>query len=174
MSIKPTVDKPRLNQWQNDDDQISQLIEHMQDKVLNINKWKFRIHGLNKYISYDEVIKKIQEKHPSPEYVQIMKDSFEYLPEKLEIMKQDIETVLKRFILNIQERMNYIDELEKYIQELENQEEKQDSTDFTELIKEEVKKQLQQREESESEQIPPSKETGEETPIQSESVQNWK
>lgn len=121
---RPKLDKPRLAEWHNDDEQLSNLLDHIDKKVLNVDTWEFRVAHLNKYVSYGDVLRNIQERYPNFEWTEALKDSFVFLPDKFRVIKQDLFSVFKRFTLNLQERLNYIHSIEKYADELEDEVEK--------------------------------------------------
>lgn len=121
---RPKLDKPRLAEWHNDDEQLSNLLDHIDKKVLNVDTWEFRVAHLNKYVSYSDVLKNIQERYLNFEWTEALKDSFIFLPDKFRVIKQDLFSVFKRFTLNLQERLNYIQSMEKYVDELEERVEK--------------------------------------------------
>lgn len=121
---RPKLDKPRLEEWHNDDEQLANLMDFIDKKVLNISTWEFRIAHLNKHVPYDEVLKNIQERYPAFEWIEALKDSYIFLPNKFRMIKEDLFSVMRRFTLNLQERLNYIEAIEKYADELEQEVEK--------------------------------------------------
>lgn len=118
---RPAKSKPRLAEWHNDDEQLSVLLDHIDKKVLNINTWSFNMDHMNKSVTYDEIIKNIRAKYPAPEWIEVLKQLTYALPRQHDLIKKELFTVFKRFTLNLQERLGYIQELEKYSDHLEEQ-----------------------------------------------------
>lgn len=121
MMDRPIVQRPRKQEWQNDDEQIATLLDHIEKKVLNVDDWKFRVPHLNKEIRYAEVLENTRQKYPELEWIDVMKNFFIYVPDKFRLIKEDLWTVFKRFTLNLQERLNYIEQMEQYADYLEGE-----------------------------------------------------
>lgn len=122
MIERPKVEKPRIQEWANDDDELSKLLTHLESKVLNTSNWEVFHPMKNKYIKFDEMLKSLQErKYPTLWDLESIKGFVMYLPEKMNIINKELFTVMKRFSLNLQERLNYIQSVDEYIDHLEAQ-----------------------------------------------------
>lgn len=119
MMERPVLPKPRFEQWVADDEQLANLLDNIDKKILNVDAWEFWINSLHKSVKYDDLVKNIREKHPGLMWVEAMSDAIVYLPVKFRIIKEDLFSIFKRFTLNLQERLGYIESVEEYIDYLE-------------------------------------------------------
>lgn len=118
MMERPIVSKPRMEEWKNDDVQISKLLQHIDSEVLNVDKWKFRLEHLNEHVTFDDILKNTQGNFIDEEWSHCMRTTFMALPSKLDTVKSELNVIFKRFILNLEERIKYIQTLDEHIDKL--------------------------------------------------------
>ncbi len=111
---RPKLDKPRLQHWKSDDEELAKFLDHIDKKAFNVNVWEFRDPYTNKMLRYSLVAENVHQKFPSYRWVQVLRQSFISLPDHMRLIKSELFGIFKRIILNAQERANYIESLEKY------------------------------------------------------------
>ena len=138
---RPKIDKPRIQNWLNDDEQLSSLLDHIEKKVLNVSLWKIYNPQSNKYIDFQELAESIsKKKYPDISDMESIKGFLAHLPEKFRVIKDDLYTVFKKFLLNLQERVNYIEQANEYIDYLESQKTDKNSIDEIDKLKKRLEK----------------------------------
>lgn len=127
---RPKLDKPTMHEWKTDDEKISKLLQHLEEKVLNVQKWKFRMRAGNQYYHYSELLKDVNVPilHMSPSIIEMLQDAFLYLPQKFDIIKEELYMVLRKITANKEEQINFINAQEEYIDQLEQQLQEKDVT----------------------------------------------
>ena len=140
---KANLKQSRMDMIHSDDEQLAKLLEHLDKNVLNVRKWDFNIASLDKDVTYHGIVELLNVKHPDLTTVEVIKDAFLYLPKKFKNIKDELWTVFKRFALNLQERLKYMQELEEENENLklqlqEYQEAEQDLRIDIEEIKESI------------------------------------
>lgn len=122
---RPKVSRPRLESWRSTDDEISMLLEDIDNRVLNIDEQELQLEGEEKTVTYKELSHKIEKISISnvPDYDTVLKIKkvFLNLPNKFKEIKTELYSILKRFTLNTQEQLNVIDEFENYCDQLEEE-----------------------------------------------------
>ena len=116
---RPKVSNPRKATWVTDDRQLKRLLDHLFNKTLNTDSWSIHCFSIGKEVSYSDLITRMHDRYPDIETVDIARDFVIGLPKKMEITKEDLERVFKAFLINAEERINYIKALDKYCDHLE-------------------------------------------------------
>ena len=116
---RPTLDKPRIELWKSDDEELAKFLDHIRRKALNATTWEFHNPQTNKMINYSVVAENIQAKFPPYTWIVVLRQTFLYLPEKMRLLREELFAIFKRLTLNAQERINYTKALEKYADHVE-------------------------------------------------------
>ena len=116
---KPTVSNPRKATWVTDDRQLKRLLDHLFNRTLNTDRWSIHCFSIGKEVRYPDLIKRMHDRYPDIETIDIARDFVIGLPKKMEITREDLQRVFKAFLINADERINYIKALEKYCSHLE-------------------------------------------------------
>jgi hypothetical protein len=117
---RPKLLRPRIQTYKADEDELAELLDFISKKVLNHNEYKFYVRSLNKEVSFNDILENTKSTNPSNMWIEILRVAFSTIPERLRLTNQELFTVMKRFTLNLQERINYESELESYCDELES------------------------------------------------------
>lgn len=166
---RPTLDKPRIELWKSDDEELAKFLDHIRKKALNATAWEFQNPQTNKMINYSVVAENIQAKFPPYTWIVVLRQTFLYLPEKMRLLREDLFAIFRRLTLNAQERINYTKALEKYADHVEKalrkaedtiaklQEKNTDTKPKTETYKPESEKQEKEPEQEKPKETKPVK-----------------
>lgn len=116
---RPKLEKPRVELWKTDDQLLAKFLTHLDKKALNAAEFEIRDPFTNQMIKYDKVCENIQSKYIGYRWVNILKSWFLYMPIHMRTIRNELFAIFKRIVLNTQEKVNYIEALEKYADHLE-------------------------------------------------------
>lgn len=116
----PQIIKPRLDQFHADDKLLSEFIVRFDTILLNVDEHTFYRPSTGNKLSYKEFCKLLNNKFLPLEVVEMMSDHLISLRERFDFIRDEFKKVFGRWTLNLEEKTNYILELEKYSNNLWN------------------------------------------------------
>jgi hypothetical protein len=114
MTEKPIVSKPRMIDFSRTDEELSRVFESVEKKVLNIHEWGFPNENETKSYTYLQVLELVKPKFLCREGVSVLKSLFKWLPFKLRNLREDLNTIFKKYLISLQDLVNLLKEFEEY------------------------------------------------------------
>ncbi len=123
--MRPRIDKPVLDSWKADDEQIATFLEDVQKNKLNVESekyWQFNVPHFNKYLTYNQFLEKINTKvvFIPMAYVEAMQLMYRHLPDRLRIIREEIFSHFQKLVANRESMVEYIKLSDTYMDSLEN------------------------------------------------------
>lgn len=113
---RPTLQKPREQQWQEDEDKLQELLNFIKNEAFNIEAYRFWCPGDIEWVTYKQLMDNINSDHKviSFQYMSAMRQYFRTLPAELTAWQKEIFSHFRRFMMTLEERQDYIIQLEQY------------------------------------------------------------
>lgn len=115
------MERPQLHKpLEEDTEDLAKLLDWVKERGLDAEKFKIRNPRTNKMEDFNKILAKIDTVYPDREWLETLVEFYKWIPLHLRNTKEQLLTIFFQFIKNHEERCNFIERQEEYIEILEN------------------------------------------------------